>query len=65
MIDTPNVSNNTPPVGMTLLTAAKIAAVPYERVIIASLPFFAAVIAAILLLAFVPQLSLWLPSLFN
>ena len=65
MIVTLNVSNITPPVGMTLLTAAKIAEVPYERVIVAALPFFAAVIAAILLLAFIPQLSLWLPSLLN
>jgi len=63
MIVTLNVSNITPPVGMTLLTAAKIAEVPYERVIVAALPFFGAVITAILLLAFVPQLSLWLPSL--
>ena len=65
MIVTLNVSNITPPVGMTLLTAAKIAEVPYERVIKSALPFFGAVVAAILLIAFVPQLSLWLPSLLN
>ncbi|MEZ0467893.1 TRAP transporter large permease [Phaeobacter sp. SYSU ZJ3003] len=65
MIVTLNVSNITPPVGMTLLTAAKIAEVPTERVIVAAIPFFIAVIAAILLLAFVPSLSLWLPSLLD
>lgn len=65
MIVTLNVSNITPPVGMTLLTAAKIAEVPTERVIVAAIPFFIAVIASILLLAFVPSLSLWLPSLLD
>ncbi|SFM64872.1 TRAP transporter large permease [Shimia aestuarii] len=65
MIVTLNVSNITPPVGMTLLTAAKIAEVPTERVVVAAIPFFIAVIASILLLAFVPSLSLWLPSLLD
>ncbi len=65
MIVTLNVSNITPPVGMTLLTAAKIAEVPSERVVVAAIPFFIAVIASILLLAFVPALSLWLPSLLD
>lgn len=65
MIVTLNVSNITPPVGMTLLTAAKIAEVPTERVIVAAIPFFASVVAAILLLAFVPSLSLWIPSLLD
>lgn len=65
MIVTLNVSNITPPVGMTLLTAAKIAEVPTERVVVSAIPFFLAVIAAILLLAFVPSLSLWLPSLLD
>lgn len=65
MIVTLNVSNITPPVGMTLLTAAKIAEVPTERVIVAAVPFFIAVIVSILLLALIPSLSLWLPGLLD
>jgi tripartite ATP-independent transporter DctM subunit len=65
MIVTLNVSNVTPPVGMTLMTAAKIAGVPYERVIIAALPFFAAILAVIVLIAMWPGMTLWLPSLLH
>lgn len=63
MIVVLNVSNVTPPVGMTLMTAARIANVPYERAILASLPFYVAFLAVILLLAAFPMLSTWIPSL--
>ncbi|GEK45875.1 TRAP transporter large permease [Halomonas pacifica] len=63
MIVVLNVSNVTPPVGMTLMTAARIANVPYERAIIASLPFYTAYLAVIVLLAAFPALSTWIPSL--
>ncbi|WP_253443205.1 TRAP transporter large permease [Halomonas sp. Y3] len=63
MIVVLNISNVTPPVGMTLMTAARIANVPYERAIIASLPFYVAFIIVILLLAAFPALSTWIPSL--
>jgi TRAP-type C4-dicarboxylate transport system permease large subunit len=62
MIVTLNAANITPPVGMTLLTAAKIAEAPYEKVIRASIPFFIAIVASILLLALWPSMALWLPS---
>ncbi|GHE22077.1 TRAP transporter large permease [Halomonas urumqiensis] len=63
MIVVLNISNVTPPVGMTLMTAARIAEVPYERAIIASLPFYTAYIVVIVLLAAIPALSTWIPSL--
>ncbi|MFY0990656.1 TRAP transporter large permease [Halomonas sp. C05BenzN] len=63
MIVVLNISNVTPPVGMTLMTAARIAEVPYERAILASLPFYFAYVAVILLLALFPALSTWIPSL--
>ncbi|PRY70688.1 TRAP transporter large permease [Halomonas ventosae] len=63
MIVVLNISNVTPPVGMTLMTAARIANVPFERAIIASLPFYVAFIAVILLLVIFPSLSTWIPSL--
>ena len=65
MILTLNVANITPPVGMTLMTAAKIANVAYERAIIESLPFFVSHMTVILLVAFFPTIALWLPSLLH
>ncbi|WNK19680.1 TRAP transporter large permease [Halomonas piscis] len=63
MIVVLNISNVTPPVGMTLMTAARIADVPFERAIIASLPFYVAFAAVILLVVAFPALSTWIPSL--
>jgi tripartite ATP-independent transporter DctM subunit len=63
MILTLNVANITPPVGMTLMTASRIADVPYERAIIETVPFFFSHMAVILLVTFFPAIALWLPSL--
>jgi len=63
MIVTLNVANVTPPVGMSLMTAAWIAKVPYERAIVASLPFYISFFVVIVLLALFPGLSTWIPSL--
>jgi len=65
MILTLNVANITPPVGMTLMTAAKIAEVPYERAIRESLPFFASHLVVIALVSVFPIIALWLPSLLH
>ena len=65
MIVTLNIANVTPPVGMTLMTAARIAQVPYERAIVASLPFYVAFLAVIVLLALFPALSTWIPGLLD
>ncbi len=63
MIITLNVGNITPPVGMTLMTAAQIAQVSYESAIRASLPFYASFIAVIAIVSVWPQVVLWLPQL--
>jgi tripartite ATP-independent transporter DctM subunit len=63
MIVTLNIANVTPPVGMTLMTASQIAGVPYERAILASLPFYVSFIVVIVLIAAFPALSTWLPGL--
>ncbi len=63
MIVTLNVGNITPPVGMTLMTAAQIAQVSYERAIVASLPFYVSHLAVIVIVSLSPQLVLWLPRL--
>jgi tripartite ATP-independent transporter DctM subunit len=63
MILTLNVANITPPVGMTLMTAAKIADVPYERAIRQSAPFFLSHMVVIVLVSLIPGIALWLPGL--
>jgi tripartite ATP-independent transporter DctM subunit len=65
MILTLNVANITPPVGMTLMTAAKIANVPYERAIRQSAPFFLSHVVVILLVSLFPGIALWLPGLLH
>jgi tripartite ATP-independent transporter DctM subunit len=58
-----NLGNITPPVGMTLMTAARIAEVPYEAAIRQSLPFLISQIVVIVLAALLPGLVLWFPRL--
>lgn len=53
----------TPPVGNVLFVGAKIADLRVEPIIRALVPFFVALIAMLFGVAFVPQLSLWLPGL--
>lgn len=65
MIITLNVANITPPVGMTLMTASQIAGVPYERAILASLPFYLSHLAVIAIVSLWPAFVLWLPGLLN
>ena len=65
MIVTLNIGNVTPPVGMTLMTAAQIAGVSYERAILASLPFYVSFIAVIVIVSVWPALVLWLPGMLN
>ncbi len=65
MILTLNVGNITPPVGMTLMTAAQIAQVSYESAIRASLPFYLSFIAVIAIVSAWPQVVLFVPKLFQ
>ena len=54
----------TPPVGPTLFVACRIARTSMEKITMAILPFLAAEIAALLLVTFIPKLSLFIPGLF-
>lgn len=63
MIITLNVGNITPPVGMSLMTTARIAGVSYEKAIVASLPFYLSFIAVIAIVSLWPATVLWLPGL--
>jgi C4-dicarboxylate transporter DctM subunit len=52
----------TPPLGVNLFVASRIAHISVERISIAVLPFLLALIACILLFTFVPEISTWLPQ---
>ena len=52
----------TPPVAVNLYVAARIAGISIEEVSRWVLPFFLALLAALLLVVYVPALSLWLPD---
>ncbi|MBL4731976.1 MAG: TRAP transporter large permease [Rhizobiaceae bacterium] len=53
----------TPPVGLVLYVLSKVSGVPFERCVTATAPFLIPLVAVLLLLTFVPQLSMWLPDL--
>ena len=55
----------TPPVGSVLFIGCSVANVPITRVIRPLLPMFVAMIIALLLVTYIPALSLWLPRLFE
>lgn len=53
----------TPPVGNVLFVGAKIAKLRVEPVIKSLIPFFIALVVVLFVVAFIPQLSMWLPEL--
>ena len=55
----------TPPVGSVLFVGVGIAKTTIEKVFKPLLPLFIAMIIALFLVTYFPQLSLWLPSLFD
>lgn len=55
----------TPPVGSVLFVGVGIAKTTIEKVFKPLLPLFIAMIIALFLVTYIPQLSLWLPSLFD
>lgn len=52
----------TPPVGAVLFIGSAVAKLPMEKVVKATLPFYLCMIIALLLITFIPGISLWLPS---
>ncbi len=53
----------TPPVGGTLFIGSAISGVGVEKLARSMLPLYAMMITALLLVTFIPELSLWLPNL--
>ncbi len=53
----------TPPVGVCLFVGCAVGQVPIEQAIRSIWPFYLAMLAALLLVAYIPAVSLWLPGL--
>jgi len=53
----------TPPVGAVLFIGSAVSKVPMERVVKAMLPFYLCMIATLMLVTFVPEISMFLPSI--
>lgn len=53
----------TPPVGSALFVGCSVANISIDRVIKPLLPFYAAMFISLMLVTYIPQLSLWLPQI--
>ena len=53
----------TPPVGSVLFIGSAVAKLPIEKVVKATLPFYLCMLITLILITFIPQISLWLPNL--
>lgn len=52
----------TPPFGVNIFTCVSATDVPYDKVVRGTVPYLIGIIAVIFLVAFVPQLTTWLPG---
>ena len=59
------IGNITPPVGSALFVGCSIGKVDIERVVKPILPFYAAIMIVLLIVTYIPQISLVLPQLFG
>ncbi|MGA7082849.1 MAG: TRAP transporter large permease subunit, partial [Pseudolabrys sp.] len=55
------IGHITPPVGLCLFVGMAISGLPMEKLVRPLLPFLSAIVAVLLLLAFVPEIVLYLP----
>jgi tripartite ATP-independent transporter DctM subunit len=55
----------TPPVGTCLFVGCAVGKIKIEQALKSIWPFYLAIFGALMLVTFVPQISLWLPSIFN
>lgn len=53
----------TPPVGMVLYVLSRVTKVPFEECTKATIPFVIPLVIVLLLVTFIPSLSMWLPTL--
>src|SRR5690625_201170 len=55
----------TPPLGVNLFVASSVGKVKFEQVAVGVLPFVAVMVICLLIIAFIPALSMFLPGLFE
>ena len=55
----------TPPVGAVLFIGSAVGKRPMEKVVKATLPFYLCMIIALLLISYIPGISLWIPRIFG
>ena len=53
----------TPPVGMVLYVLSRVARISFERCVIGTAPFLVPLVAVLLLVTYVPAITMWLPTL--
>lgn len=58
-----SIGFQTPPLGENLFVASGVGGEPVERIVVRVLPFVVVSVAAVFLIAFFPQISLWLPRM--
>jgi tripartite ATP-independent transporter DctM subunit len=59
------IGNVTPPVGVCLFIVQDITRLPLAVIVRATLPYLVAMILALFVVAYVPEVTLWLPKLFG
>lgn len=57
------IAGVTPPLGTLMFTTCAITKLPIKQFIQASIPFYILLFSMLLIITFIPQLSLWLPNL--
>ncbi|KQL36796.1 MULTISPECIES: TRAP transporter large permease [Bacillaceae] len=55
----------TPPLGVNLFVASSVGNVKFEKIVMAIIPFLFSMIICLIVITFIPSLSLWLPSFFK
>ena len=55
----------TPPVGSVLFVGCSVAGLSIQKVLRPLLPLFVVMLVVLLLVTYIPELSLWLPTLFG
>lgn len=53
----------TPPFGLSLFLLSNMTGLSFSRLALAMVPFYPALVLALLVLTFIPELSLWIPSM--
>lgn len=53
----------TPPVGLVLYVLSRVSKVPFERCVTATAPFLIPLVIVLVLVTFIPAITLWLPTL--